>query len=622
MQQFNKDYFISVQPNILENINLRKVQIDAYTYIGSHFIIDKSKNHAVAILPTGAGKTGVMAIAPFGIAHGRVLIITPQLVIKDHVLDSLDPSSPDNFWLRHNVFNSFQDLPIVVEYDKDTLSEELQQSNIVILNVQKLGTTTKNSLLSKVDPDFFDMIIIDEAHHSPAQTWQDALNYFANAKVLKVTGTPFRTDRKPIEGEVVINYRLGQAMNEGIVKTLKNFVLRPEQMFLTLNNNPNEKYTLDEFRKLKIKESEFVSKAVALSTECNQQIVEASIQELNKKKETSDIPHKIIAVCCSINHAHNVKELYEQTGYEVVIVHSKLPKQEKLEALRKIESHQTDVVIHVSMLGEGYDHPYLSVAAIFRPFRSLAPYAQFIGRILRKLPASETKSIEDNIGVVVAHQELELEELWNEYKQESELCDILKAVQVAEKKEKQLGRKLNQKEDVGTITFEGEIYYNEEYYEYTLAAQKYEKYQREVAEKMEQLKSIFPDAPDNELRRMVHEKTKPVEYNPLLNNPRKYRMTLRNDFAQKVQHDIPATLIVEYDLNPNGNELKELPFGTNVRWVLSKGDNLAIIAVYLNAVLREKFGERGNWTINDYLHATKDLDKIVDHLKTMIESII
>lgn len=72
------------------------------------------------------------------------------------------------------------------------------------------------------------------------------------------------------------------------------------------------------------------------------------------------------------------------------------------------------------MLGEGYDHPYLSVAAIFRPYRSLAPYSQFIGRILRRIPDQVTANPIDNIGTVVAHRDLGLDPLWKEYMQEKD----------------------------------------------------------------------------------------------------------------------------------------------------------------------------------------------------------
>ncbi|WP_242314404.1 DEAD/DEAH box helicase family protein [Bacillus cereus group sp. BfR-BA-01355] len=620
---FNINYFVKpvAQPNILENECLRNAQVNAYVEISKHFLLEKSKEHAVVVLPTGAGKTGVMAISPFGLSKGRVLIITPQLVIKDHVVDSLDPSEINNFWLKHKIFDKFEHLPKVVEYDKDTHDEELENSNIVILNIHKLSPQYKKSLLNKVDKNFFDMIIVDEAHHSPAKTWQQALDYFNEAKVLKVTGTPFRADRKEIHGKMIVNYRLGQAMHDGIVKSLKNFVLQPEKIMLTIDDDPSQTYTLDQLREEGIKESDYITRSVALSDVCNQHIIESSIEHLKQKKSESDVPHKIIAVCCSIEHAQRVKALYEKTGLRSVIVHSDLKKQNKETALRMIESHQTDVVIHVAMLGEGYDHPYLSIAAIFRPYRSLAPYSQFIGRILRRIPETETKSESDNIGVVIAHEELGLQELWEEYKQEQDYASLLSSVSGSEKQERKLEREIKkQDKDVGKVTAEGEIYFSEDFYEYTLAAQKYEEYEQNLQNEIAKLKEQLPHITDEELRRLVNKGNVEHEFNPLINNPKKFRIKLREEFNQRIQFDLPATLLLDYGLEAQGNELTQLPI--KQKWILQKEKNDAIISVFLNNACKQRFGERSEWAIDDYKHADAYLEQIIVQLRKMLESII
>ncbi|GIN71286.1 hypothetical protein J14TS2_17610 [Bacillus sp. J14TS2] len=619
----NQDYFLTANPNIMSNYNdLRKVQLNSYIELCHHFLVLKKKSHAVAILPTGSGKTGLMAISPFGIAKGRVLIITPQLVIKDHVLDSLDPSTPDNFWLKHDIFNNHIELPIVTEYDKSIHYDELYKSNIVILNIHKVQKRHRNSLLNKVDKDFFDLIIIDEAHHSPAKTWQDALNHFDEAKVIKVTGTPFRSDRKEIEGEIVVNYRLGQAMKDGIVKTLQRFILKPEKVLLTIDNNEEKVYSIEELEDLGIKDKDYIHRSVAYSKECNTHIVEESIKQLSDRKEQSDVPHKIIAVCCSIKHSQQVKELYEQRGLNTVVIHSGLPDPVLKDGLRKIESHQVEVVIHVAMLGEGYDHPYLSVAAIFRPYRSLAPYSQFIGRILRKIPEEEYKAPIDNIGVVIAHRDLGLEPLWREYQKEQEYTKVIDLVRDSEPKEKKMERNMKNPRTMGSVVVEGEILTDEEFYEYTLAADNYQKYEQEIHQKALKLQEIFPSKSISDLEKMAREQDRPISFNPLMKNPRKYRQILKEEFANKVQFKIPAEIILKFGLVKEDNTLRNLKVNYKHQWTLKGGDNAAIISKYLNAVLSQKFGRRDTWTLNDYLNGEKELKAIVTHLEFMIESLV
>lgn len=79
------------------------------------------------------------------------------------------------------------------------------------------------------------MIIIDEAHHSTAPTWENSMNYFSEAKVIKVTGTPYRTDGEEIKGVVKYKYPLSQAMANNYVKSLERITYVPDQLFFTIN---------------------------------------------------------------------------------------------------------------------------------------------------------------------------------------------------------------------------------------------------------------------------------------------------------------------------------------------------------------------------------------------------
>jgi len=69
----------------------------------------------------------------------------------------------------------------------------------------------------------------------------------------------------------------------------------------------------------------------------------------------------------------------------------------------------------VQMLGEGFDHQKLSVAAIFRPFRSLAPYVQFVGRIMRVV-VQDDPTHPDNVGHIVTHLGMNLDARLQEFK--------------------------------------------------------------------------------------------------------------------------------------------------------------------------------------------------------------
>jgi len=410
------DYFNEIVPNIIGNKKLREPQIEAYLKIKEYFT-DNPDGEALVVLPTGTGKSGLISIAPYGVAHGRVLVITPGLVTKKSVVKTLHPLE-DNFWLNCDVLLDPEDLPVVEEYSSEMLKSSLDKCDFVIANVHKLYSSSANSLLKVVPSDFFDMVIIDEAHHSAADSWRSALEYFNSAKKLHVTGTPYRGDHREIPGEEIHNTPLSEVMALRYVKWLRKASTNNNDMYFQIPGDPT-KYTKDQV--LVLKEREWVEKSVALSKECSMEVIEQSIDHLNKLKEFSPhIPHKILAVACSINHAEDVAIWYAEKGQRVVIIHSKIDDDEELERrFLTIEDNLCDVIVSVNMLMEGYDHKYLTVLALFRPYRSLNAFAQVVGRVLRAIPDDEiTDFAIDNNAVVIYHEETGLDAMWKHFAQE------------------------------------------------------------------------------------------------------------------------------------------------------------------------------------------------------------
>lgn len=616
------EYFFNVNPNIIENEYLREPQIQAYYHVYEHFMEKNKDTDAIVILPTGCGKTGLMGILPYGICRGRVLIITPQLVIKDAVLDSLDPEYPLNFWLLRGVFDSFDDLPVLIEYEGSRTSDEiLNEANIIVLNIQKLQVRLASSLINRVPPDFFDMIIIDEAHHSTATTWVDTLKYFVNAKVIKLTGTPWRTDRKKIGGEVVHNYSLGAAMANGYVKSLENFVYIPDKLYLVIDGDEDKKYTIDEIREMNLKDEDWINRSVAYSRECNEVIINKSLEILKAKKE-SGLPHKIIGVACSIDHAKQLREIYESKGYKVALVHSRLDKETKAYELNNIENNRVDVVLHVAMLGEGYDHPYLSIAVIFRPFKGLLPYAQFIGRVLRSIPLEEAKLEDDNIAVVVSHRDLGLDELWEYYRSEKKKAETIIWLKP---EDKYIGRNIPEKTyfklvghafEEGTGTIEVKRFIETELIKLR------EKRLNEEKKKVEELKKLV-DLPEEELLKIVRKATSKPEREKIL-RPDKYVQRKRKQLDVIIKEEYVPELLFEFNIAKESNNLANCPlFNTRKTfWIPQRvTDNAAMLAIYLEYRLYEIIGcKRDNWEIKDYNRAEELLPEILSYVKKVLSS--
>ncbi|MBP2027453.1 superfamily II DNA or RNA helicase [Acetoanaerobium pronyense] len=625
--EYMGNYFKHSKPNILGNEKLRYPQVEAYIELKEYFNSEYDNRNALVVLPTGVGKTGFMAIAPFGISGGRVLIVTPYTTIKNTVIDALNPDFYNNFWLKRNVFSSKKFLPNIIEYNgQDTPMEVLSKANIVILNIQKLQSRLESSLINRVSKDFFDMIIIDEAHHSTAATWVDSVKYFDKAKVLKLTGTPFRTDRKEINGELIYKYPLSRAMANGYVKSLRNNTFIPDELRLTIDKNTDKTYSIQELYALNLKDMEWITRSVALSEDCSEKIVRESIRLLEKKKNIgSKIPHKIIAVACSIYHAEEIQKLYEKHGYSVALIHSKLEETKKDRLFDEIKNNLVDVIVNVAMLGEGYDHPYLSIAAIFRPFRNELPYAQFVGRILRFIEDGDAQ-VEDNIGEVIAHKNLELEHLWEKYKIEIQESEIIKRLKdyddiinktmdpkttPGESEKDELGKVIN----LGDSRIESEEYLSTELFALS------KKKDAELKQKIKDLKKILGDNITDDQAQLIIQQAESDDDET--KRPDLLYSKKKKNIDDKIREDIVPRLMVQYDIDKDKNYLKDLSIiKTKCNYIakyVNKNDG--ILAFYINDCLKKAIGkERKKWTDADLDKGLNILDNLEKQLDYSLEN--
>ena len=622
---FNENFFMASFPNIHANENLRQPQYEAYEAIYEYYSNQENDNrNALVVLPTGVGKTGVMALSPFGICKKRTLIITPGNTIKNSVIENLNPDNPRNFWYLTSVFKPGLPLPNVIEYEgKETTDEILNVSNIVVLNIHKLQQRLDSSLINRVDSDFFDFIIIDEAHHSTADTWIQCINFFKNAKVLKLTGTPFRTDGQEITAKLIYKYPLSRAMYHGYVKSLQNIEHIPEELKLTIDKDESKEYTVDEIFELGLRDQEWVTRTVAYSEECSIKIVDASINALNKKLKNSSKPHKIIAIACSIYHAQKIADLYRKRGITTAVIHSKLPENEKNTLFKDIENHRVKAVINVAMLGEGYDHKYLSVAAIFRPFKSELPYVQFIGRVLRYIPGGNAN---DNIAQIISHHHLFLDNLWEKYKKEINETDVIKSLKTIEDvldKEDNYNidgsrsSTRNNSLSLGTASESNTNYLNIDNYLDTKLIKKSQEDEKEYNKKVQLLKSQFGIS-EEKARLMVDQLN---SSNTNLGRPDLIYKKKKKNLDDMIREEIVPGIISKFNIDKDFKDLEDCGLFYGDYWFIrNMKNNAAMLAVYFNSRLKDKIGRsRKDWLDSDYDLAFDYIDELTNLVEGFIK---
>jgi len=616
------NYFIDTAVNIEGNSRLRTPQIEAYLKIKSFFCAPENKE-ALVVLPTGTGKSGLISIAPFGTCSGRVLIVTPGLVTKDSIRKTQE-ALYDNFWINFDVLFNHQDLPVTVEYSAGLLRQHLDDSNIVYSNIQQLTNSRGSSLVDAVPSDYFDLIIIDEAHHAPADSWKQLLGYFGTAKKLFVTGTPYRGDNQELPGALIHETQLSEVMRDKYVKWLRKETVSAHSLFFTIADYPGRKFTRDEV--MELKDKEWVEKSVALSEECSKDVINHSVEKLKElKRQSPKVPHKILAVGCSIAHAEDLKKWYGELGLPVALVHSQMESADVLSEFRKIDAHEVDVVVSVNMLMEGYDHKYLTILALFRPYRSINAFAQIVGRILRAIPVEEISAFEiDNNALIIYHQETGLDEMWRIFQQE-----VDRAKHQRTREYEFLERDYVERDSsLGGVVTEAIFSGNAESYledlDFNLLFKQKRQEINDAAEAqlteiqkagnfdeetLKRLKDVLVDAKTKEVSQYI-------DPNLIEKRPALARQQLRKILAKKIQ-DESASLLSDRGLEDKGVELGRT-FKKIISYIKLDTPNDGVLVIYINHKLYSRFGKREVLENKALMQALEYVPAVVEELRGML----
>lgn len=610
-------YFKEVRAFISTNISLRKPQRLAHKRLKESFLEGKD-THKIIVLPTGAGKTGVIGLAPFEISDGKVLVITPSLVIREGISDDFDTRTQYNFWTKRNVILNDENLPSVYRYagyntsgDKKRVMRYLNNAHIVVANIHKVyNKNSKKALTDILDKDFFDMIIIDEAHHSAADSWLKTLEHFSAKKIVKLTATPFRSDEKELDGDIVYEYSMADAINNKYIKNVVSEDYTNEELKFILDGEEVDKETA-----LDIMDKNWVSRSVAYSKGCSKTIVDMSLKTLREKRTNGNAHHQIIAVACSIEHAKQIMELYEEVGLSAAYVTSDRP-EESEKAIIEFKKGQIDVLVNVNMLGEGFDHPNISIAAIFRPFRTLPPYAQFIGRALRRIQEENTIDDIDNVAHVIYHKELDLDELWSYYTGQKEKADRKKGIL------REYDEIISEKNfDVGRVKVEGGVVKNtKEFLSDGIGNQYKVALNKVIKDRDEELKSTAKKMKESgvseeDIKDFIHQQRRKLE-NEIDEKANKLREELiREELHEIHKEDIANQVEYLFEKTKVDSKGDELPSKSNNPIYSSAKTNDAYVMMYINFNLKQKL-KRGidEWETYDFEEARKLLPGVIEKL--------
>lgn len=407
-------------PNIIGNERIRTPQQEAYAELLKFADDVNAQEREIGIvLPVGCGKSGCITLTPFAFKAMRTLVAAPGVKIAGQLQNDFDPARPDMFYIKCDVLRG-QPYPEPVEIRGATTNAvDLEEADVIITNIQQLQGPG-NRWLELLPNDFFDLILFDEGHHNVAASWEALRTKFPNAKIVNFSATPTRADGQLMAGRILYSYPVFRAIQEGYIKRLKAVVLNPRTLRYVRREDGREiEVTLDEVRQLGEQDADF-RRSIVTSTETLNTIVDASIRELDKlRAATGENRLKIIASALNFEHCGQIVEAYRSRGRRADYVHSREDGVANERVMQRLGNHQLDVIVQVRKLGEGFDHPFLAVAAVFSIFRNLSPFVQFVGRIMRVIE-HDAPGHPLNNGVVVFHAGANVARRWEDFQQYSE----------------------------------------------------------------------------------------------------------------------------------------------------------------------------------------------------------
>ena len=229
-----------------------------------------------------------------------------------------------------------------------------------------------------------DLIIIDEAHHAVAGSWDKIIAHFTDAKIIGVTATPSRLDGRGLGSHfstLVSGPSVEQLTKLGFLSQHRVFA---PPVIADLSN-------------VKTRAGDYANDQ--LSAAMDRPTVTGDAVG-HYRRLADGLP--AIAFCCSIAHATSVCESFRAAGYRAKLVTGKMKMEERDEAISGLADGRTQILCSVDVVSEGTDVPAVSAAILLRPTQSEALYLQQVGRILRPQPG-KIAIVLDHVGSTLKH---------------------------------------------------------------------------------------------------------------------------------------------------------------------------------------------------------------------------
>lgn len=310
---------------------------------------DNGIKKTLLVLPTGCGKTIVFAkVTEDCVRRGnRVLILAHRGELLEQASDKIRKSTG---------------LGCAMEK-----AEESCQGSWFRVVVGSVQTLMREKRLGQFPADYFQTIIIDEAHHCISDSYQRVLKHFPEAQVLGVTATPDRGDMRNLGAyfeSLAYEYTLPKAIKEGFLSPIKALTL---PLKIDMAN-------------VGVQAGDFKASDIGTA-------LDPYLHSIAEEMKKYCLDKKTVVFLPLVKTSQKFRDILNENGFQAAEVNG--DSQDRAEVLEAFEKGDYNVLCNSMLLTEGWDCPSVDCVVVLRPTKVRSLYCQMVGRGTRLFPGKE-----------------------------------------------------------------------------------------------------------------------------------------------------------------------------------------------------------------------------------------
>jgi DNA repair protein RadD len=328
-------------------------------------VIGAGKRRPIVVAPTGAGKT-IIAAAIIKAAVSK----TQRVLVLAHTREIIKQTSEKLF--AHEIPHGIIQAGFMTRPD-----ESVQVASVQTLWARAMRT-------NRMELPAADLLIVDEAHHCPANTYRKIVDAYPGAVLIGLTATPCRGDGRGLGCIFDTIIECPQVAELIVQKYLvKTRVYAPAE---------------PDLRGVETRQGDYVESQLADRLD-RAGLIGDIVTHWHKHSERRK------TVCFAVNVAHSlhIRDEFIRSGVRAEHVDGGIPKPERDAVLARLASGKTEIVTNCMVLTEGWDMPEVSCCILARPTRKMGLYRQMVGRVLRPAPGKVNAIVLDHSGAVFRH---------------------------------------------------------------------------------------------------------------------------------------------------------------------------------------------------------------------------